>query len=76
LKLSGTILVTVLLCRLLAAQLAQPPVPIQTELVKVLDVSRTQNGDTFLARTTLEWKSKDCNLRKGAILQGHVVSLT
>lgn len=75
-KSSGAILVTVVRCGLLAAQLAQPPVPVQTELVKVLDVSRAQNGDTFLARTTLEWKSKDCNLRKGAILQGHVVSLS
>ena len=73
-KSSGAILVTAFLCPFLAAQPSQPPVPVQTELVKVLDVSRLQNGDTFLARTTIEWTSKDCHLRKGAILQGHVVS--
>jgi hypothetical protein len=74
LKSWGAILVTTFFCPLLAAQPTQPQVPVQTELVKVLDVSRAQNGDTFLARTTIEWKSNNCNLRKGAILQGHVVS--
>jgi hypothetical protein len=74
LKSWDAILVTTFLCPLLAAQPTQPQVPVQTELVKVLDVNTTRNGDTFLARTTVEWKSKDCNLRKGAILQGHVVS--
>lgn len=67
-------LIVVVLSPYLAAQLTQPRPPVQTELVKALDAGRAQNGDTILARTSIAWKSKDCDLRKGAILQGHVVS--
>jgi hypothetical protein len=49
-------------------------VPIQAELVKAMEAGKLKAGDSVLAKVQIDWKSPACNLRKGAILQGRVVS--
>jgi hypothetical protein len=51
-----------------------PRVPVQAELVKAIDSDKIHSGDSILARVQIEWKDPSCNLRKGAILKGRVVS--
>ena len=53
---------------------AQTPVPIWAELVQRLDASKIKVGDPILAKLALPWKSPACDLRAGAIIQGHVVT--
>jgi hypothetical protein len=53
---------------------AQTPVPVWAELVQRLDASKIKVGDPILAKLALAWKSPTCDLRTGAIIQGHVVT--
>jgi len=53
---------------------AQSLVPIQAELVQRLNASKVKVGDPILAKLVVPWKSSACNLRSGAIIQGHVVT--
>jgi len=53
---------------------AQNPVPLCAELVQRLDASKVKVGDPILAKLALAWKSPACDLRVGAIIQGHVVT--
>jgi hypothetical protein len=53
---------------------AQTPVALWAELVQRLDASKIKVGDPILAKIALPWKSPACDLRAGAIIQGHVVS--
>jgi hypothetical protein len=53
---------------------AQTLVPIQAELVQRLNASKVKVGDPILAKLVLPWKSPACDLRAGAIIQGHVVT--
>jgi hypothetical protein len=53
---------------------AQTFVPIQAELVQGLNASKVKVGDPILAKLVLPWKSPTCDLRAGAIIQGHVVT--
>lgn len=53
---------------------AQSLIPVQAELVQRLDASRVKIGDQILAKLQVPWKSPDCDLRSGAIIQGHVVT--
>lgn len=66
------------LCGLLylAAQftLAQDIGPVQAELVQRLDASRVKIGDSILGKVEVAWKGANCDLRSGAIVQGHVVA--
>jgi|HubBroStandDraft_6_1064221.scaffolds.fasta_scaffold67641_2 hypothetical protein len=63
------------LCCLVHAGSTEPNrVPIQAELVKAIEAGRVQVGDSVLAKVLIEWKDSACNLRKGAILKGRVVS--
>jgi len=39
-----------------------------------LDASKVKVGDPILAKLALAWKSPACDLRTGAIIQGHVVT--
>jgi hypothetical protein len=54
--------------------LAQTLVPIQAKLVQRLNASKVKVGDSILAKLELSWKSPACDLRAGAIIQGHVVT--
>jgi hypothetical protein len=53
---------------------AQTPVPVWAELVHRLDASKVKVGDPILAELALPWKGPACDLRKGAIIQGQVVT--
>jgi hypothetical protein len=53
---------------------AQTPVPVWAELVQRLDAGKVKVGDPILAKLSLAWKSPACDLRSGAIIQGHVVT--
>jgi hypothetical protein len=39
-----------------------------------LDARKVKAGDPILAKLALAWKSPSCDLRQGAIIQGHVVT--
>jgi hypothetical protein len=53
---------------------AQTPAPVWAELVQRLDATKVKAGDPILAKLALAWKSPSCDLRQGAIIQGHVVT--
>ena len=69
-------------CLVFCALLSFPPyritgqavAPVQADLVQRLDASKVQVGDSVLAKLAAPWKGSDCDLRAGAIIQGHVVS--
>jgi len=54
--------------------LAQTSAPIQAELLQRLHASKVRVGDSILAKLALPWKGASCDLRAGAIIQGHVVT--
>ncbi len=64
------------LCHLacFAAPVQPNRVPIQAELLKAMEAGRVAVGETVFAKVDIEWKNPACNLRKGAILKGRVVS--
>jgi len=69
----------ILVCVLLALHfryplLAQTSAPIQAELLQRLHASKVKIGDPILAKLALPWKGSSCDLRAGAIIQGHVVT--
>lgn len=65
----------------ISAQAASPPpsaaqLPIQAELVQMLDAGRLKVGDPVFARVDVKWENPECKLRDGAILKGRIVSRT
>jgi hypothetical protein len=50
-------------------------VPVQAELLADIQVHKLAVGAIFYARVTAEWRGVGCNLRSGAILEGHVLSI-
>lgn len=54
--------------------LAQSLLPIQAELLQRLNARKVRVGDSILAKLALPWSSSICELRAGAIIQGHVVT--
>ena len=48
--------------------------PVWAEIVQRLDSGKVKVGDPILAKLVLAWKSPACDLRAGAIIQGHVVT--
>jgi hypothetical protein len=53
-----------------------PPLPsVQAELVGPLDLSKAKEGSLVLARVLADYKSQDCSLRIGAILEGHITQV-
>src|ERR1700761_3583574 len=59
-----------------AEKIAKPGVtPIQAELMADLHARLLKVGGTVFARVTVDWKSSGCELRNGAILEAHVVSV-
>ena len=62
-------------CCLCAQGVAVGAVPVQAELLTVLDVKHTSAGEPVLLRVILPWKGPDCDLRAGSIVQGHVTSV-
>ncbi len=57
-----------------AASVEPNHIPIQAELVKGIEAGRVKAGETVFAKVDIAWKDSTCNLRKGAILKGRVVS--
>jgi len=53
---------------------AQGIQPVQAELVQRIDASKASVGDVILGRVQSAWKNSSCELRAGAIIQGHIVS--
>jgi len=53
---------------------AQALVPIQAETLQPLNAGKVKVGDPILAKLALPWKGPTCDLRAGAIIQGHVVT--
>jgi hypothetical protein len=53
---------------------AQTAIPIHAELIQRLNARKVKVGDPILAKLVLPWKSPECDLRSGAIIQGHVVT--
>lgn len=53
---------------------AQTPPPVWAELVQPLDAKKVKAGGPILGKLVVAWKSPSCDLRQGAIIQGHVVT--
>jgi len=53
---------------------AQTAIPIQAELIQRLNARKVKVGDPILPKLALPWKSPECDLRSGAIIQGRVVT--
>ena len=59
-----------------AATVARPGVtPVQAELMTSVYAHKVTVGSTIFARVLTEWRSADCNLDSGAILEAHVISV-
>src|ERR1700691_1705268 len=54
----------------------QNRVPLQADLVSVMDAGRVKIGDVVLAKVAAKWESPECALREGAILNGRIVAQT
>src|SRR5215469_9192858 len=52
----------------------QTTTPVQAVLIQRLNARKVKVGDSILAKLVLPWKSPECDLRAGAIIQGHVVT--
>ena len=57
------------------AQTAPARVPLQTEIVVPLDVSRLREGMTVYVRVNVAWSEGACVLRTGSLVRAHVVSI-
>jgi len=53
---------------------AQTATPIQAELIQRLNARKVKVGDAILAKLRTPWKSPECDLRAGAVIQGHIVT--
>jgi hypothetical protein len=49
--------------------------PVQAELMADMHAHLLKVGATVFARVTVDWRTTDCTLRDGAVLEGHVVSV-
>lgn len=54
------------------AQTPQPAPPLSATLTMPLDIGRMKVGTQFHAHTTAPWSANGCDLRLGALVQGHV----
>jgi len=54
----------------------QNRVPLQADLVSVMDAGHVKVGDPVLAKVAAKWESPECALREGAILNGRIVAQT
>jgi hypothetical protein len=57
-----------------AAAAAQERVPVQADLVRVIEAGRVKVGDAILAKVAVKWQTSQCTLREGAILKGRIVA--
>ena len=76
-RILGLTAVLALCCAAVSADTVAKPgdTPIQAELMTDLHARLLKVGATVYARVTVDWRSKDCVLRSGAMLEGHVVSV-
>ena len=59
-----------------AEKLAKPGAdPVQAELMADLHARLLKVGQTVYARVKVEWRNPGCNLKNGAVLEAHVVSV-
>ncbi len=57
-------------------KLAKPGAdPVQAELMADLHARLLKVGETVYARVKVEWRSPSCDLKNGAVLEAHVVSV-
>src|SRR5580765_319109 len=49
---------------------------VQAEMMNDVNARLLKVGGVIYARVTVDWKSPDCELRSGAILEGHVLSVS
>jgi hypothetical protein len=78
-RLAAGITIALALCapRVFAAKdPIQTITPIQAELMADMNARLLKVGAVVYARVTVEWQGTDCFLRNGAILEGHVLSVT
>jgi hypothetical protein len=72
----GAIGLSFCLSAICATKVAQPGVtPIQAELLTDLNARLVKVGAPVYARVVVDWSSTGCVLRKGAVLEAHVVSV-
>jgi hypothetical protein len=55
---------------------AQDHAPLQVDLVRAIDAARVKVGDPVFAKVAMKWKSPECSLAQGAVLQGRIVAET
>jgi len=48
---------------------------IRAELLANIDTKRLKTGDPLLAKVLFDWSASNCNLKKGAIIAGHVATV-
>jgi hypothetical protein len=59
-----------------AEKIAKPGAdPVQAELMADLHARLLKVGETVYARVKVEWRSPSCDLKNGAVLEAHVVSV-
>src|ERR1700734_259345 len=59
-----------------AEKIAKPGAdPIQAELMADLHARLLKVGEKVYARVSVEWRSPTCDLKNGAVLEAHVVSV-
>ncbi len=59
-----------------AEKLAKPGAdPVEAELMADLHARLLKVGETVYARVKIEWRSPSCDLKNGAVLEAHVVSV-
>ncbi len=59
-----------------AEKLAKPGAdPVEAELMADLHARLLKVGETVYARVKVEWRSPSCDLKNGAVLEAHVVSV-
>jgi hypothetical protein len=59
-----------------AAGAQQAHVPVQAELVGVLDAAHAKIGDPVFAKVRIKWEDSNCPLQERALLKGRVVAQT
>jgi len=59
-----------------ATSAIQSITPVQAELIADVNARLLKEGAIVYARVTVDWKGTDCVLRRGAMLEGHVLSVT
>jgi hypothetical protein len=55
---------------------AQDRPPLQVDLVHAIDSAHAKAGDPIFAKVAVKWQGPQCNLARGAVVQGRIVAQT